>query len=414
MELQQFVLIGNPGTGRVDAFQAALEALGHPPARVVSYIELIESRVRLGDVARPGAVVRIESPDRSLEVEKAILHTGADLHDEEGDYARASHRQIDAIPPDKGAILYPRQWYLGYRQVLGRIEAQLLECPQHRLMNHPRDIAAMFDKPLCHALFTRNGLPVPQGLGPVHSYDELVARMHDAGLTRVFVKLAHGSSALGVVAYATGKDRHMAVSTVEMTSGTGGELRLYNSRRLRTYRDPREIATLIDELCRHRVHVERWLPKAGLDGRTLDVRVLVIGGRVRHVVVRLGRGVVTNLHLAPDRTSGRTTLNALLTRLHPAAWEAARRTCEQAMELFPDSLYGGVDLLVTSDYRRHAIAEINAFGDQLYGAVDRGEDTYTAEIRALLEMESEWVEGANEKENAMVPVEAVRRVGPVC
>jgi hypothetical protein len=241
----------------------------------------------------------------------------------------------------------------------------------------------MFDKPRCHALFAAHAIPTPRCLGPVRSYDELLARMRASGCHRVFVKLAHGSSASGVVAYQVGGTRHQAMTTVEMTPAAGG-VRLYNTRRLRVYRDQRDIAALIDELCRHRVHVEQWLPKAGFQNRTFDLRVVVIGGEAQHVVVRLSRHAMTNLHLGTGPTSGRTTLEALLTRLDRAVWEDARRTCERAMALFPGSLYAGIDLLIASDYRRHAVAEVNAFGDLLYGASHNGRDPYTAEVEAAL------------------------------
>ena len=50
---------------------------------------------------------------------------------------------------------------------------------------------------------------------------------------------------------------------------------------------------------------------------------------------------------------------------------------------FPGSLYMGIDLLISPDYRSHAILEVNAFGDLLPGVLSRGVDTYTAEVLAL-------------------------------
>ena len=201
--------------------------------------------------------------------------------------------------------------------------------------------------------------------------------MADARCFRVFVKLAHGSSASGVVAYQTNGRLHQATTTVEMVR-EGDDLRLYNSRRVRTYRDPAEILALIDALCRHRVHVERWLPKAGLGGRALDLRVVTIAGRPRHTVVRLSRTPMTNLHLLNDRGD----VGPVRQRMGEAAWSAALRTCERAATCFPGSLYAGVDLLIQSGWRRHAVLELNAFGDLLPGVLDGGVDTYTAEIQA--------------------------------
>ena len=58
-----------------------------------------------------------------------------------------------------------------------------------------------------------------RGLGSVGSYEELLARMRDAGCSRVFVKLAHGSSASGVVAFQRAGARARAITTVEMVPG---------------------------------------------------------------------------------------------------------------------------------------------------------------------------------------------------
>ena len=383
----RFVVVAVPGGRRVELFGAALAARGLAPPRVVSWADVLSGAVHLAEVVCEGDVVRLESPGKDFEVERALLAAGAraaDGDDPAGDgYYRAPAETVKALEFDKGLILWPRQWYLGFVAALRAVEAQLDECPPHARMNDAGDIAAMFDKPACHARLATAGVPVPPALPPVRSFDELTAAMADAGWRRVFVKLAHGSSGSGVVAYQVGgsvaEPRHRAVTTAEMVR-QGGGLRLYNSRRLRAYTDPREIATLVDALARHRVHVEQWLPKAGMDGRACDLRVVVIGGRARHAVVRLSRSPITNLHLLNDRAEPR----ALRRQMGESAWAGAMRTCERVMACFPRSLHGGVDLLVATDLRRHAVLEVNAFGDLLPGALWSGTDTYGAEIDAVL------------------------------
>ncbi|MCI0397602.1 MAG: STM4014 family protein [Chloroflexi bacterium] len=352
--------------------------LGLRAAEVIAYRDLLSGRVALPDAVRPGSVVRIDSPGQDFEVEQQLLALGAGAPDDEA-YARLSGPAVAQLAFERGRLLYPRQWYLGFCRALELIEQQLAGCPSHRLMNQPAEIALMFDKRRCQAHLLAHGVPVPRTLGPVHSFDELVTRMQQANCYRVFVKLAHGSSASGVVAYQTNGRQHQATTTVEMVR-QDGELRLYNSLRLHTYRRVVEIAELINALCRHCVHVEQWIPKAGLGGRRFDLRVLTIAGQVRHTVVRLSRGPMTNLHLANKRGP----LAELLTRMAPAAWEDVRSTCEAAARCFPASLYAGLDVLVAPGYRRHAILEANAFGDLLLGVLCDGVDTYTAEIQAVL------------------------------
>jgi hypothetical protein len=374
----KFVLVGNPACPRVAFFQEALARCGLPPAELVPYADLIAGRATLEQAVTPGAVVRLESPGRDFDVEKALLALGADEPDTQGP-TRISPEQAARLAFDKGRIWYPRQWYLGFRAVLHLIAEQLARCPPHRLLNPPADVEVLFDKPPCQAHFAQAGIPVPRALGPVRSCEELHERMREAGCHSVFVKLAHGSSASGVVAYRTRGDRQEALTTAEMVR-SAGELRLYNSRLIRRYTQPADVADLIDALTREGVQVEEWLPKAGLDESVFDLRVVVIAGEARHVVVRMGQGPMTNLHLGNRRGD----LSAVIARLGPQVWQAALRTCERAAAVFPHSLLLGIDLLIAADYRRFAVLEANAFGGLLPGVLSEGEDTYEAEVRAVL------------------------------
>lgn len=377
--MTHFVVVGSPGTRRVRMFQEALCRLGRPQAEVVSYADLLAGRVELPDVVRPGAVVRLESPDTDFAVERRLLALGAGPAAAEGcEHLPAS--AVERLDFERGRMLPSRQWYLGFCEALQRIGEQLVGCPRHRLMNHPADVAVMFDKPRCHQRLLDRGLPVPRGLGAVACFDDLEVRMRREQCYRVFVKPAHGSSASGVVAYQTNGAQHHATTTVELVR-EGGGLRLYNSKRLHVYRDVSEIAALVDALCRQRVHVEQWLPKAGLGDQTFDLRVVVIAGRTRHVVVRLSRSPITNLHL----DNARAAPDGVRAKMGEAAWTTARRTCEEAMALFERSLYAGIDLLISPGFRRHAILEMNAFGDLLLDTYCDGRDTYEAEVLAALD-----------------------------
>ena len=206
----------------------------------------------------------------------------------------------------------------------------------------------------------------------------------------MFVKPPHGSSASGVVALAFGGtrgDRDGGVRRVSAyTSAVLDGDRLYNELRVRHYTDERSVAAIIDRLAADSLpgagglHVERWLPKASHEGLVFDLRVLVVAGRVSHVVVRTGRSPMTNLHLG----NARGDLPGVRAAAGEERWAAAMRTCEAAAACFPGSLHVGVDLMFGRDYGTHAVAEVNAFGDLLPGLLVDGRDTYAAEIDALL------------------------------
>jgi hypothetical protein len=64
----------------------------------------------------------------------------------------------------------------------------------------------------------------------------------------------------------------------------------------------------------------------------------------------------------------------------PQAWQELCDNAAGVARAFPQSFTLGIDILVRPDWRRHAVLEVNAFGDLLLGQLDRGEDTYTATL----------------------------------
>jgi hypothetical protein len=358
-----------------------------PPAVVLPYADLLDgpsnSRRGLAAVIRESgaAIVKIDSPGKDFDVSKRILALGVGDAQTVG-FDFATREQIHSTPFNKGQILWPKQWFAGYCTLLGEIERQLQNALPHMLIGAPGDIAIFFDKPRCHALLARHGVRVPRALrgdSPITSHADLIARMHEARMPRVFVKLAHGSSGSGVVAFQMHGQQQRATTTVELER-VGDDVRLFNSRRIVTYTDGAEIKILIDRLCRHGVHVEEWVPKAGINGRVFDLRVLGIAGEPRHVVVRSSLTPITNLHLLNQRDDP----GAVRARLGQARWSELMATCTQTLSLFPDSFCVGIDVAIHSDWRGHSILELNAFGDHLNDVTDRGEDPYGAQIRAAL------------------------------
>ncbi|GGO18200.1 hypothetical protein GCM10008949_01180 [Deinococcus humi] len=352
------LLIAPPQGRRARAFGATLNDLGWPPARVVSYLDLMEDRVRLADQVRPGSIVRFESPGEDIGTELALIEMGGG----------------PMVDLEAGELAPSRAWHAGFSQVLQALDAQLQNAPPHTRMQQTAHILTMFDKPATHARLGAAGVPVPEALPEVNSFDGLMVAARERGWTRLFIKLAYGSSGSGIVALQWTGQRVSAATTVRQEAG-----RLLNSRRLIRSQDWAEIRALIDALAPHRLHVERWLPKASFGGGTIDLRVVVIGGEARHALVRTSRGPITNLHLGNQRGD----IEALKTELGAERWTEVGRTAEAALAAFPGALYGGVDLLLTPGWKRRAVLEVNAFGDYHRGILVGGRDTYAAELFAL-------------------------------
>lgn len=341
----RLTVVGNPGNRRVDLFTRAVLEAGLPRPVMLPWADVLTG------AAPPaaGALVRVDSPGEDSEVGRLL-------------------RRADA-PARHGELVGSADTYAGLLRGLDRVAAGGAE-----LLNDPADVAVLCDKRRCHARLSAAGVPVPAALPAVHGWEQLRAAMAAARWSRVFVKPAHGSSAAGVVALAVAGRRVQAVTTIEATPDG-----LFNSLRPRRYTDEAEVAGIVDRIAGEGLHVERWLPKAGLGDRVVDVRVVTVAGRPTHAVVRAARGPLTNLHLGNVRGD----LAELRAAAGPAAWAAAMQTCERVAGCFPRTLQVGIDLMFLVGWQRHAVAEVNAFGDLLPGVLTDGRDTYAEQVRAL-------------------------------
>ncbi|MFE9559808.1 STM4014 family protein [Streptomyces sp. NPDC006487] len=360
-----FAVVGNPGNRRVALFQKALRAAGLPGARVVPWRDVLTGRA----VFRAGECVRIDSPGEDPEVER-LLRGCADATRVEG----------------------TGRWYRRFTAAVHAV-AQAVRAAGGTLTSHPDDLGVLFDKRLCHGVLAAAGIPLPASptsgpdavRSPVRGWEEVRAVLALPGYRRAFVKLAHGSSASGVLAVETGPGGRIRATTSVDRAPSGA---LHNSLRLRRYEDEREIGAIVDALAPDGLHIERWLPKASQQGRSADLRVVVTAGRATHAVVRTAAGPLTNLHLG----GARGDLDAAVAAVTAAGgtWETdALAVCERAAAAFPRTLCVGVDLLPALGWRGFAVGEVNAFGDLLPrltglpGSPAEGQDTYAAQVAAV-------------------------------
>ncbi|GHA15070.1 hypothetical protein GCM10010329_42570 [Streptomyces spiroverticillatus] len=356
----RFAVVGIPGNRRVTLFQDAVLAAGLPAARVVPWLDVLHGRAAF----LPGETVRIDSPGEDPEVDRLLRGTD-----------------------DSTRVEGTARWYGAFTAAVRELAHGAEECT---LLDDPADLAALFDKRLCHGVLDAAGVPVPSSptSGParpeVRGWDDVRELMRQHRMPRAFVKLAHGSSASGVLAVETaGPGRVMATTSVERDA----QGRLFNSLRVRRCTTEAEVAGLVDALAPDGLHIERWLPKASQQGRAADLRVVVVDGRATHAVVRTSRSPMTNLHLGGTRGD----LDAARASVEAAggSWAAALQVCERAAACFPGTLCVGVDLLPSTGWRRFAVGEVNAFGDLLPrltglpGSGAEGLDTYAAQVAAV-------------------------------
>jgi len=341
VESVDFLLIANPENRRAAFFREAVERRGGR-CRELSWLEV------LAGAPVEGERIRVDSPGENWDVECGFVGR--------------------TEPEDRGRIRGLDVAYERFVEVLSTF-------PNARYMNSPAAIGAMFDKVETKRRLAAEGVGVPSTFGIVRTFDALREVTERSGRHRFFVKPRHGSSASGVLALSMRGDRVLAQTSVEREGD-----RLYNSLRMRRYSTLAEVRTVVDLLgAEDELLVEEWVPKASTQGRTFDLRLVVIGGRTDHAVVRLSRHPMTNLHLGNARGDLVVLRDDLGSR-----WEDLRSTACRAASSFHGALYAGVDIALTPDHKRITTFEVNAFGDLLPGIVDsRGRSTYEAELDAF-------------------------------
>lgn len=381
-----FVLLASDHDPRVDAFQQALQQQGLRSASLISYCDFITQPERLThELTRfdqQKIILRIDSPGRDQHAYTAILQQGiSPLRAAKRPYqtAYAIQQQIQ----QKGRMIAPYQFYAGFKGVMQQVKQTVLSLPDLQnvhdvqLMNSPDDILLAFDKYRCQRYLQQHKIPIPELLGSIQSYTELRQKMRQYNMPRVFIKLKHGASAAGVVALESSANKIQIRSTVEYQPKTKA---LYNTRRLTRSCNENTIIELINALCQMDVYAERWIPKAQIAEHIVDVRIVVIGGKAQHSVLRMSKSPITNLHLLNQRAD--TT--QLQQQMSTSAWQAVLATCEQVAALFPQSLYIALDIAIAVNFNKHVVLEVNAFGDLLKAVLYRGLTPQEAEIQHML------------------------------
>lgn len=361
----QFWVLGNPENRRVSFFAEAVRQAGFVSPHEISYESFITHPVFPQRDEQQPICLRIDSPGENTAVRKALILAGLQ---------QQQSAEVDELVADHGRIGFSRAWYSGFTALLEKTKP-FLQQPGVFCMNHPDDIAVLFDKRKCHTRMLENAVPVPEALPAVNTYDELRAAMKNAGMKRVFIKPVHASSASGVIALRTQNGEAAAISSaMPVTKGT--ETHIYNELRQHHYRDEKTIATLVNKVLAENALVEQWIPKATINKKVFDLRVLVIAGKAQHIVVRTSNSVITNLHLGNQR--GKT--DEIIAHIGLETFERIKTTAEKAAACFPRSLYIAADMLLAADRKTIRVLETNAFGDLLPGVEYEGKSTYTSEI----------------------------------
>jgi hypothetical protein len=345
------VLVANPGTPRCEAFRREAADRGGDLA-VVRWAEVVS---RDGDLDtlpafdRP-AVVRLESPGKDPDVARLLLAAGT-----RDDPAEPPRDWLAADLP-KGHLVRPGLLHRGFVRVLRGLRRAFDARPHLRPTACPLAVAHMFDKTAAARTLAAAGVPVPEMLPPEGFPDGAGAfhrHIRDTGWPVAYAKLNTGSSAVGMVVGHYPPGREPWALTTMADAGDG----FASTRRVGRIDEPQMIRRLAF-LRREGVVVQRGVPMARIDGDPFDVRVVCVAGRPVASIFRVNSVPITNLHLGGRRGDFARCRAAVPTR----AWLDALDCCSAAAACF-GSLVAGVDVVFEPGFGRHAVLEVNAFGD---------------------------------------------------
>lgn len=363
----QLVIIGVPASKRTQLVVDAARSSGFSRIDVLTWRDACEGPW----APESGALIRFESPSDCLDTLRLILQAGIEPM-QQGNRVPLGCEAIQILQESRGEILHPRQWFLGLQSLLMQIQLRWRGlCLQW--MSTPESIVTAFDKIACLERWESAQLPVPSRYGPVTTYDQL-RRIVPETHARLFIKLRYGYSAMGAVALEWQGEKVRAITTVEVV-WSEGRPRLYVTKRPKTLHREFEIAWLIDTLAMEEIVVEKWLPKDRWQGRSYDLRMVMIGGRARHVVGRASPTPFTNLNLDASRISR----EEIVERMGPKLTELSS-LAQRAVEQLPGAGMLGLDVIVKPRQQGFVLLEANAFGDYLPGLQHEGETTYSAQF----------------------------------
>ncbi len=354
------LVIGIPDSRRIAAFQEALAEAALPPARVMSWLELLEGYSPAMFI-EPGAIFRVESPAGHFATWQALTARGR---------GPLSRREVFSAEEDPGRIRFGAQWHSGLCEAMRQLGEQLQAAEPHARMSDPEAIALLHHRDRCQGALAAAGVPVPPALPSPSSWEALRDQLREH--PRVFLKSLHGRSTGAILAVERGpRGRHRGWSAAALRGD-----RLYRDRGVRALHRERELAQLAQAICAAGARLERWIPRANLGGEGVDLRVLCIAGEPRHAALRTSRSPLGG----PDGWRGGA--DRLRRAMGGRAWAATLAACRRAAAALPGSLYVALDLLLTPDWQVMVLGA-DPFGDHLPGLRHRGEEPHLAELVAL-------------------------------
>jgi len=350
------------GSGlRADGFTSALKKRGHPAPLHLTFQQFVQNKQLLQSILETVDILRIDSPGGGYNIWKCF----ADFTD----ISTLGYSEFHGL-------IYPQSPYVSGTFKSINTAREMADLQGVACTVDPNAVQCFMDKRATHDVCTST-IRMPAILPVVKSWPELNSAMKEQGLTNVFMKLRYGSAASGVLAIETRGSKLRVWTSVERVE-KNFQTHLFNSLKIRKYLDDKA-KELIDDIAAMGVHTETWIPKFRLDDMPVDIRLVIVGGKPAHCVIRRSKTPLTNLHLNNERLKAEQVKQ----KLSPAVWDEVLDIAVKASQTYPEHLCVGVDIAIHKLSKTPYLLEVNAFGDHLNNVYHEGLDPYEFQLRYL-------------------------------
>ena len=366
-----FLIIGDNKGRRIKTFTDCLKNKGIYNYSVMDWTEVLKNRKELEKNIKKSNIVRIEPPEKNMDIYKLFLDIGA----ESGEFSKDDMNKINY---NENIIVSPKSWFKGVEKTFLVIDKLIKENKDVLSMCDLKEALIMMDKGKTYGFLEGKGKSyyLPEKMPEYQNYDEFYEE-NKGNFIKCFIKLRYGSGSTGVIAYSNNpKIKEEKIFTSLNYTKENGNKTFFSTYNVRSYTEKNIIRDMVNWVMENGAHIEKWIPKLVYEKKGFDTRAFVLDKKSEYLLSRFSSSHITNLHLKNERKESEEFLEKDET-------EIIKKASEEVMTLFSKSLYSGIDIVLANNLKPYVI-DVNPFGDLFHNLIGTDKNVHYREIDKIL------------------------------
>ena len=372
-----FLIIGDLSGRRVKSFVDCLTYTNENRYKIISWIDILDDISNFEKNINENTIIKLEPPEKNMEIYRKFLKVDTCNQ-------KLSEKEIDNIDFSNYQIVEPEQWYQGFKTTLESMDKIYKENSSKNIfcMNDFKETLVMMDKSKTYYTLKDKvkeyDFCLPLKLETPKTYKEF-KEIYGDKFIRCFIKLRYGSGGTGVIAYRNNpRTNDENIFTSLNYESLKGKKIFYSNSKVNFFSSKDIVEPLIDWVLSNGPHIEEWIPKTSYKRNFFDTRAFVINKKAEYLISRLSKSPITNLHLRNKRADS-------LNIVSKENIEIISKAAEDVMKIFNKSLYGGIDVVCSKNYRPYII-DVNPFGDLFHNLIGTDKNVHYLEIKKAIEI----------------------------